>query len=108
MNDIHALLMVAVMAVITFLLRFLPFVIFPADKETPAVVLFLSKALPGAIIAMLVVYCLKDVSVFEGSHGIPEALGVAAVVLLHKWKHNSLLSIGAGTVFYMMLVQLVF
>ena len=108
MNDIHALLMIAVMAAVTFLLRYLPFVVFPADKKTPAVITYLSNALPCAIMGMLVVYCLKGVTIFTGNHGIPEAICVILVIILHKWKHNSLLSISIGTVAYMLLVQLVF
>jgi len=108
MTDIHALTMIAVMAGVTFLLRFLPFLAFPADKETPAVITYLSNALPYAIMGMLVIYCLKDVTIFSGNHGIPEGICVILVILLHKWKHNSLLSIGAGTVAYMLLVQMVF
>lgn len=108
MIDIHALLLVAVMAAVTFLLRFTPFLVFPAGKETPRAVVYLSEALPCAIIGMLVIYCLKDVSIMEGSHGIPEVIGILLVVLLHRWKHNALLSIGVSTVFYMILVQMVF
>jgi branched-subunit amino acid transport protein AzlD len=108
MTDMHALLMVLVMAGVTFLLRFLPFVIFPAGKETPEIIVYLSKALPCAIMGMLVVYCLKGVSIIEGSHGIPELIALAVVFVLHKWKHNSLLTISVSTIIYMILVQLVF
>ena len=108
MTDIHALLMVVIMAGITFVLRYLPFAVFPADKKTPAVITYLSNALPCAIMGMLVVYCLKDATLFSGNHGIPEAICVILVVILHKWKHNSLLSIFVGTVVYMLLVQMVF
>lgn len=108
MTDMHALLMVLVMAGVTFLLRLLPFVIFPAGKETPEIIVYLSKALPCAIMGMLVVYCLKGVSIVEGSHGIPELIALAVVFVLHKWKHNSLLTISVSTIIYMILVQLVF
>ena len=108
MTDIHALLMVAVMAIVTFLLRFIPFAVFPEGKKTPAVITYLSNALPCAIMGMLVIYCLKDVSIFNGNHGIPEAICVILVVILHKWKHNSLLSISVGTIVYMLLVQMIF
>lgn len=108
MTDMHALLMVLVMAGVTFLLRLLPFVIFPAGKETPEIIVYLSKALPCAIMGMLVVYCLKGVSIIEGSHGIPELIALAVVFVLHKWKHNSLLTISVSTIIYMILVQLVF
>lgn len=108
MIDTHALLLVLVIALITFILRYLPFAAFPVDKETPAVITYLSNALPCAIMGMLVIYCLKDVTFLAGNHGIPEAICVILVVLLHKWKHNSLLSIFVGTVVYMLLVQMVF
>lgn len=105
-NTAHSVMMVIVIALVTAALRFAPFLIF--RKETPKVVLYLSEVLPYAIMGMLVIYCLKGVSVFAGSRGIPEAIAIALVVLLHKWKHNTLLSILVGTVVYMFLVQVVF
>lgn len=99
----HSFFIVMVAALTTIMLRFLPFAVF--RKRTPASILYLGKVLPYAIMAMLVVYCLKDVNFLAGSHGIPEALGVAAVAALHKWKHNTLLSVFLGTVFYMLLIQ---
>ncbi len=95
-------------ALATMLTRFLPFFIFRADKPTPKYVRYLGKALPAAIFGMLVVYCLKNVSILTGSHGLPELLGIAVVVGLHLWKRNMLLSIGGGTVCYMLLVQWIF
>lgn len=92
----------------TMLTRFLPFIIFRSDKPTPKYIQYIGNALPPAIFGMLVIYCLKDVSVFGGSHGIPEAIAIIAVVALHLWKKNMLLSIAGGTVCYMLLVQLVF
>lgn len=106
MNTTHSLLLILIIAAVTALLRFLPFLIF--RKHTPKTVLYLGEVLPYAIMGMLVVYCLKNVSLFEGSHGLPEAISLLLVVLLHKWKHNTLLSIAAGTVCYMALVQAVF
>ena len=108
MDNIHAVLTIAVCALVTAALRFLPFLIFGENRKTPEVIAYLGKVLPFAIMGMLVVYCLKDVSFVSGSFGIPEALGCATVALLHIWKRNTLLSIGAGTVVYMLLVQLVF
>ena len=108
MPDIHAALMIAVIALVTAGLRFLPFLIFGENRTTPPLITYLGQFLPFAIMGMLVVYCLKDVSFVSGSFGIPEAIGCAAVALLHIWKRNTLLSIGAGTVCYMLLVQLVF
>lgn len=104
-NVTSSLLLIAVMAGITILLRFLPFLLF--SKGTPKAVLYLGEVLPRAIMAMLVVYCLKGVSVISPPYGIPELIAVLLVVILHKWKHNTLLSILAGTLCYMFFVQVV-
>ena len=104
----HDILLVAIVALVTAFLRFLPFLIFGENRTTPPIIAYLGKVLPFAIMGMLVVYCLKDVSFLSGSFGIPELIGCAAVALMHIWKRNTLLSIGAGTVCYMLLVQLVF
>ncbi len=100
------LLTIAVVALGTMLTRFLPFLIFPAGKPTPKYVQYLGKVLPGAVFGLLVVYCLKNVSLFTGSHGLPEAIAIGVVVLLHRWKGNILLSVAGGTALYMALVQL--
>ena len=100
--------LIAVAALVTMSTRFLPFLIFGEKRKTPQIVLYLGKVLPCAIMGMLVIYCLKDVQFLAGSFGIPEILACAAVAGLHIWKRNTLLSIGAGTVFYMILVQFVF
>jgi branched-subunit amino acid transport protein AzlD len=105
-NPGYSLLLIAVIAVVTALIRFLPFLVF--RKGTPKVVLYLGEVLPYAIMGMLVVYCLKNISFTGSTHGIPELAAVLLVVVLHKWKHNTLLSIAAGTVCYMALVQMVF
>ena len=100
-------LTVGVISAVTILLRFLPFLIF-GNRETPRFVLYLGKVLPFAVMGMLCVYCLKGVSFMAFPFGIPEALSVILVVLLHLWKRNTLLSIIGGTACYMLLVQLVF
>ena len=100
--------MIAVTALVTAATRFLPFLVFGEKRKTPAIITYLGKVLPCAIMGMLVVYCLKDVAFLSAPYGIPEFLGIAVVALLHIWKRNSLLSIGVGTVFYMALVQLAF
>ncbi len=92
----------------TMLTRFLPFLIFRASKPTPKYIVYLGKVLPGAIFAMLVVYCLRNVSVTHYSYGLPEALGIAVTAGLHLWKHQMLLSIAGGTICYMLLLQFVF
>lgn len=91
----------------TMMTRFLPFLIFPEGKEPPEFIQYLGKVLPYAVIGLLVIYCLKDVP-GSGTYGIPEFLAIAFIVLLHRWKKSILLSIGGGTVFYMLLVQFVF
>lgn len=92
----------------TVLTRFLPFLFFPAGKPTPKYIQYLGTALPPAVFGLLVVYCLKGVNLFAGSHGIPELLSIAAVAGLHLWKRQMLLSIAGGTLCYMLLVQFVF
>ena len=108
MPDVHSALIIAVIALVTAGLRFLPFLLFGENRVTPPLVTYLGKVLPYAIMGMLVVYCLKGVRLTAPPYGIPEALGCAVVALLHVWKRNTLLSIGAGTVCYMLLVQFVF
>ncbi len=92
----------------TMITRFLPFLLFPAGKPVPKYVQYLGKALPSAVFGLLVIYCLKNVNLMQGSHGIPELLSLAAVAALHLWKRQMLLSIAGGTVFYMALVQRIF
>ena len=102
----NAAILIAVMAIVTMLLRFLPFMIF--RKETPEYISYLGQVLPAALIGMLVIYCLKDTSFMEAPHGLPELISAGIVVVLQAWKRNSLLSILTGTVIYMLLVQLIF
>ena len=108
MTELHAVLLVAVTSAVTILLRFLPFAIFSGNRKTPAYVTYLGKVLPYAIMGMLVVFCLKGVSLTAAPYGIPEAIACALVILLHVWKRNTLISILGGTVCYMVLVQMVF
>ena len=102
----RAAVLVAVMAVVTMLLRFLPFLVF--RKEPPAYITYLGKVLPPAIIGMLVIYCLKDISLFARPFGLPELIAVAGGAAVQAWKRNSLISILTGTVLYMVLIRLVF
>ncbi len=106
--DVHGALLVAVVAGVTALIRFLPFVVFGGGRPTPKFVVYLAGVLPCAIMAMLVVYCLSGVDLLGPTHGLPELLAGAAVVGLHLWKKNTLLSIAVGTALYMVLVQAVF
>ena len=108
MTVTQQLITIAVVALGTMLTRFLPFLIFPEGKPTPKYIQYIGKALPPSVFGLLVVYCLKNVTLLAGSHGLPELIAIAVVVLLHLWKRQMLLSIAAGTVCYMLLVQLVF
>jgi len=101
-------LMVAVVALVTMLLRFLPFAVFSGRKTTPPFVAYLGRVLPCAIMAMLVVYCLRQIRLDAAPHGLPEAIACAAVAVLHLWRRNTLVSIVGGTACYMLLTQLVF
>ena len=108
MNNLHSVLLIIVIAAVTIGIRFLPFWVFRNDKQTPEFINYLGKVLPYAIMGMLVVFCLKGVSLAEAPHGLPELLACAVVVGLHIWKRNTSLSIISGTICYMFLVQLVF
>ena len=103
-----AIAAIAVMAIVTFLTRVLPFLLFDRGESPPKLGLYLGRVLPPAIIAMLIVYCLRGVSFSTPGGWVPQLLCVAVVVALHLWKHNNLLSIFGGTVLYMVLVQAVF
>ncbi len=102
------LVTIALCALATMLTRFLPFLLFSSRRPTPKYVRYLGRALPPAIFGMLVVYCLKNVSIVSGSHGLPELIAIAVTVGLHLWKRQTLLSIAGGTIAYMLLIQLVF
>lgn len=108
MPDLHSALIITVIALVTAALRFLPFWIFRENRQTPPLIAYLGQVLPFAIMGMLVVYCLKDVSFLCSPFGLPEIIGCTVVAALHVWKRNTLLSIGTGTVCYMLLVQFVF
>lgn len=108
MTEPQMLITVGMVILGTLLTRFTPFLVFPAGRDTPKYIQYLGKALPGAALGMLVIYCFKDVDPLSGSHGLPELIALTAVVGLHLWKRNMLLSIAAGTAAYMLLVTFVF
>lgn len=107
-QTLHCIALVLVMALVSYLLRAFPFIVFSGKRETPKFVLYLGKVLPFAIIGMLVIYCVKDISFDTVSHFLPYIIAGAIVVALHIWKRNTLLSIIAGTLSYMALVQFLF
>ena len=108
LTPFQTFVMILAVAAGTQITRWLPFWLFPENKEPPPVVTYLGRVLPAAMMGLLVVYCLKGVSWTNPPHGVPELLAILAVVLLHRWKSNVLLSIAGGTALYMLLVQAVF
>lgn len=108
LDMVSSLIMIAAVAIATFTTRAASFVVFPKGKEVPPTVKYIGMVLPPAVIGMLVVYCLRSTQLFAYPYGIPELIACLAVIGLHAWKRNVLLSVGAGTVLYMALVQMVF
>ena len=114
LTPVESLLSIAVMAGVTFLTRALPFLLFDRGGTPPKVVLYLGRVLPPAVIAMLIIYCLRNISFGWGTDlaafvgWAPQLISAAVVVALHLWKHNNLLSIFGGTILYMVLVQAIF
>ena len=107
MNNTHSILIVAVVSIVTILLRFIPFLLL-RNRETPKYITYLGTVLPYAIMGMLVVYCLKSMSIVSYPFGLPELFGCLTVIFVHVWKRNTLLSILLGTVVYMVCVQAIF
>ncbi len=108
LTPVETLITILALAAGVQLTRWLPFWLFPESKRPPAIVTYLGRVLPAAMMGLLVVYCLKSVTWLAAPHGAPELLGIAAVVVLHKWKDNVLLSIAGGTALYMLLIRVVF
>lgn len=107
MTFIQQIITIGMVILGTILTRFLPFLIFPAGKETPRLIRYLGEVLPPAIFGLLVVYCLRNINFLTGNHGIPKIISIVAVIILHIWKRQMLLSIAGGTLCYMLLVQFI-
>ena len=107
-ESVYMLIQIGVIALVTAALRFLPFWVFPEGRKRPRIITYLGTVLPYAIMAMLVVYCLRGTPILGPTHGLPELIAVLIVTALHLWKHNTLLSVFGGTVCYMVLVQVIF
>lgn len=105
MNDTYISMVIAVMAIVTIALRFLPFIVFDHGEQLPEWITYLGKVLPPAIMSMLLVYCLRNINLVEGNHGFPEVICVGIAMLMHNWKRNTLLSIGVSTLLYMIIIQ---
>lgn len=108
MNVGHSILLIAVFALGVAALRFMPFLIFSDKRPIPKPILYLGRALPAAVMGMLIIYCFKNVSVTAKPFGLPELIASALTVVLHLWKKNTLISILAGTVSYMLLIRFLF
>lgn len=108
MTLIERMITIGVVVLGTMMTRFIPFIVFPSGCPTPSYVRYLGKVLPSAALGLLVVYSIKDIDLLSGSHGVPELISIAVVVLIHLWRKSMLLSIASGTLLYMALVQLVY
>ena len=104
----HAMLIILVMGLVTFATRLLPVLIFGRGKKVPDYIMYLGKVVPYTAMGLLIVYCLKDVSIFGESHAIPEIIALAIVSGTYLWKRNTILSVVVGTIAYMIMVQLIF
>ncbi len=108
MSAKHQLITIGIIILATLVMRFAPFVAFPDNKPTPKFIQYMGKVLPASVFGLLIVYCLKNVNILEGSHGIPELIGIVITAALQLWKKQMLISISVGTICYMLLVQFVF
>lgn len=108
LTPVQTFVIISMVALGTVITRFLPFILFPDNKKKHPYITYLGRVLPYPVIGLLVVYCLKTVNLTTPSSWIPESIAVICIMALHFWKGNVLLSIGAGTIVYMLLVQLVF
>jgi branched-subunit amino acid transport protein AzlD len=108
MSNWQNLIFFLIMSLTTILTRALPFLLFPDQARTPAFVRYLGHVLPYPVIGMLVVYCFKDLNLRSAPYGLPELIAIIAIILVHLWRKNALISIGSGTVIYMLLIQLAF
>lgn len=108
LTPVQTCVMILAVALGAMVTRFIPFFLFPETKKQSKVITYLGQVLPPAMMGLLVVYCLKDVSLQTAPHGIPEAIAIMIILIVHKWRHNVLISIGGGTIAYMILVQKVF
>ena len=104
----HAMIIILVMGAVTLATRILPVLIFGRNEKVPDFILYLGRVVPYTAMGLLIIYCLKDVSVAEGSHGLPELIALAIVSGSYLWKRNTIFSVVVGTVLYMILVQKVF
>ncbi|SDO00881.1 branched-chain amino acid transporter permease [Halobacillus aidingensis] len=108
MTMTQEIMTLGVIVLVTMFTRFLPFIIFSSSRPTPDYVQYLGKVLPSAVFGFLVIYCLRDVTFYSGTRGIPEIISIAIIAMIHFWRKNMLLSIAVGTISYMVFIQLFF
>ena len=108
MTPVQTIITILALSLGIIITRFTPFILFPEGKEQPAIINYLGKVLPPAMMGLLIVYCLKGVSLAESPHGLPELISIVVIVVLHLWRHNVLLSLAVGTALYMFLLQYIF
>ncbi len=108
LTPMQTFIIICMVAIGTMITRFLPFIIFKGTNSTNSFINYLGQVLPYSAIGLLVVYCLKDVRFTGPSYALPEIIAIISIIILHNWKENALLSIGGGTIIYMILVQVVF
>ncbi len=108
MNLPQQIIIIGLVVIGTMATRFIPFLIFPPSKKTPEYIKYLGAVLPSAVFALLVIYCLRDISFLSDSYGIPETLAILVIIVLHVFKRQMLLSIAGGTIIYMLLIQYIF
>ena len=102
------ILSIGVMAIVTYLLRLAPFILFAKHQSTPKWIVYLGKYLPPAVMGMLIIYSLKNISLFKVDQSVPVAIAIFITTILHLWKRNNLVSILSGTLVYMLLIQFAF
>ncbi len=106
MSDMKLVACIIIIEAVTFSTRAMPFILFGRGDSPAPIILFVGKYLPPALISAIIIYCYKDVDFFTGTHGLPELAAAICVVLLHLKFKNTMLSIFAGTLFYMILLRL--
>ncbi len=107
-REIHAMIILLIIGAVTIATRILPVLIFGRNEEIPSYILYLGKTVPFTAMGLLIVYCLKDVSITQAPHGLPELIALTAVTVTYLWKRHTIFSVLIGTVIYMVLVQIVF
>ncbi|NLP48790.1 MAG: branched-chain amino acid transporter AzlD [Clostridiales bacterium] len=108
MNHIHTVAVLSIIALITLATRALPFLVFGSRGEISQKILYIGRVLPLAVIAVLVVYCLRSLNLFTYPFGLPELISMGLIVILHLWKNSTILSVLGGTACYMILIRTLF